>query len=79
MVSTGGVGWSCIWNSSRFSTEDDVIVFEDEYRSTLESSLVSLATEVDQVEGPLVNETFDLRLSPSVLSTVIPPFLLFPE
>ena len=54
-------------------------MFEDEYRSTLESSLVSLATEVNRVEGLLVNETFDLRLSPSVLTTVIPPFLLFPK
>jgi hypothetical protein len=82
MITTGGVGWSCILNSSRLSTEDDVIlVFEGEYRSTLKSSPVSLATEVDRVEGPSVNETFDLRLSPSVLTTVtvIPPFLLFPK
>ena len=79
MVTTGGVSLSCILNSSRLSTEDDVIAFEGEYRSTLKSSLLSLATEVDRVEGPSVNETFDFRLSPSVLTTVIPPFLLFPK
>ena len=77
MVTAGGVGCSCSLNPSRLSTEDDVITFEDEYRSTLKSSLMSLATEVGRVDGPLMKETLDLRLSPSVLTTVIAAFLLF--
>ena len=77
MITAGSVDWSCIWNSSRLSTDDNVTAFEEGYRSTLKSSLASPTTIVDRVEGPLVNETFELRLFPSVLTAELTPFLLF--
>ena len=38
MIAAGGVDWSSILDSSKLSTEDDVLVFEDEYRPTLKAS-----------------------------------------
>ena len=61
MITAGMVDLSCILDSSKLSTEGDVLVFEDEYRSTLKAISVSPVTEMDRTEGSSVSETLDRR------------------
>ena len=72
MITADRIDRSCILDSSKLSTEGDVSVVEDGYRSTLKASSVSPVTEVDRTEGSSVSETLELRLRapPPVLTTV---------
>ena len=62
----GRVDWPCVLTSSKFSTDEDVTVFEGEYCPNFNSGLTSLAMEVEVRKL----ETLDLRFSLVIPTTV---------